>query len=56
MPQFETFVKACQEYFSPPKIEVSEFRELSVDDRVEISTLLNAAGYTHPAYTPKVAA
>lgn len=44
-----SFVKACQEYFSGgkygKKIEISEFKELTQADRVELRDLLIAEGY-----------
>jgi hypothetical protein len=56
MPNYESFVKAAQAYFtSDPhgkKIEISEFKSLTTDDKLELSTMLNEAGYTHPQYAP----
>jgi hypothetical protein len=51
----KSFVKACQEFFSTPpfgrKVEISEFKELSTQDKLELSEMLNAAGHTHKPYT-----
>ena len=44
-----SFVKACQEYFtSPPfgkKIEISEFKSLTQEDKVELREMLISEGY-----------
>jgi hypothetical protein len=54
---YDSFVKACQAYFSVDphgkKVEVAEFKELSTQDKVELSAMLNETpGFTHPPYTP----
>lgn len=44
-----SFVKACQDFFLKPphnkKIEISEFKELSREDKVELREMLIAEGY-----------
>jgi hypothetical protein len=54
--QFDSFVKACQAYFSQDphgrKVEIPEFKSLSVQDKLELSQMLNEAGYEHPPYEP----
>lgn len=51
----KSFVKACQEFFTEPpfgkKVEISEFKELSKQDKIELSEMLNAAGHLHKPYT-----
>jgi hypothetical protein len=52
----DSFVKACQRYFSAPpfarKVEISEFKALSTEDKIELSELLqNVPGYEHTPYT-----
>lgn len=50
-----SFVKACQTFFTEPpfgkKVEISEFKALSTQDKIELSEMLNAAGHTHEPYT-----
>jgi hypothetical protein len=54
-PEKKSFVKACQEFFSAGKygrkVEIQEFRKLSTEDKIDLSEMLNAAGYTHEPYT-----
>lgn len=56
MPEFESFVKACTAFFGEPKISITEFKALTTEDKVELSTELNKVGYTHPQYVPKATA
>jgi hypothetical protein len=50
-----TFVRACQNFFSAQpygkKVEIAEFRALSTQDKIELSSMLNEAGYSHEPYT-----
>jgi hypothetical protein len=56
MPEFESFVKACQTYFSEGehgrKVEIPEFKTLTTQDKYDLSDMLNEIGYTHPRYAP----
>lgn len=57
---FDSFVKACQAFFSVDpygrKVEISEFKELSTQDKVELSQMLNETpGFEHQPYTAKTA-
>jgi len=49
MPEPVSFVKAAQEFFSKDphgrKLEVTEFKELTYQERLEIRELLIAEGY-----------
>ena len=51
----KSFVRACQEFFSGGKhgrkVEIKEFKALSTEDKIDLSEMLNAAGYTHKPYT-----
>ena len=51
----QSFVKACQHFFSEApfgrKVEISEFKELSTQDKIELSEQLAAAGHVHKPYT-----
>ena len=44
-----SFVKACQDFFTKPphgkKVEISEFKELTRKDKVELREQLIAEGY-----------
>lgn len=44
-----SFVKACQDFFTKPphgkKIEISEFKDLTWEDKVEIREMLILEGY-----------
>jgi hypothetical protein len=44
-----SFVKACQEFFTKPpfgkRIEISEFKDLTREDKVELREMLIAEGY-----------
>lgn len=55
-----SYVKAIQEFFSAPpfgrKVEIPEFKELSTQDKIELSEMLNAAGHEHEPYTGEKAA
>jgi len=50
-----TFVKACQEFFSEGKhgrkVEIPEFKQLTTQDKIELSQMLIAAGFDHKPYT-----
>jgi hypothetical protein len=54
----KSFVKAAQEYFSEQphgrRVEISEFKELSTQDKVELSQMLIEAGVEHMPYTPPI--
>lgn len=57
---FDSFVKACQAFFSQDphgkKVEITEFKALSTQDKVELSKMLNETpGFEHEPYTPKTA-
>lgn len=52
---YDSFVKACQAFFSVDpfgrKVEISEFKGLSTQDKVELSQMLNATpGFEHKPY------
>jgi hypothetical protein len=53
--QYGSFVKAAQAYFSAEphgkKIEILEFKALTTEDKIELSEMLNAEGFTHEPYT-----
>ena len=53
----DSFVVACQKFFSAEpygrKVEVPEFKDLTAQDKLELSQMLNEAGYTHTPYEPK---
>ena len=59
MPQCGTFVRACQEFFSAEpygrKVEIPEFKALTSKDKIDLSAMLNEAGYEHAPYEPKAA-
>ena len=44
-----SFVKACQDFFTKPpfskRIEISEFKDLTQQDKVELREMLIAEGY-----------
>jgi hypothetical protein len=50
-----SFVKACQTFFTEPpfgkKVEITEFKALTKQDKIDLSEMLNAAGITHTPYT-----
>jgi hypothetical protein len=51
----DSFIKACQRYFSAPpfarKVEIPEFKALSTQDKVELSKMLQTVpGYEHDPY------
>lgn len=54
---FESFVKACQAFFSVDphgrKVSIPEFKSLTNQDKIELSTMLNEIpGFEHPQYVP----
>lgn len=54
--KFPTFVKACTAYFNDRKVTIPEFKELTVQDKRELSEMLNELPeYTHPTYEPVAA-
>jgi hypothetical protein len=54
MPEFETFTKALRAYFEMDgTTTIKEYKELSEQDKVEYSNMLNDAGYKHPTYIAK---
>lgn len=54
MPEFESFTKALRAYFEMDgTTTIKEYKELSEQDKVEYSKMLNEAGYKHPEYQPK---
>jgi maleate cis-trans isomerase len=40
-----SFIQAVRDYFSDRKMEISEFKALSMEDKVELRELLIAEGY-----------
>lgn len=51
---FETFTKALRAYFEmEASVVIKEYKELSEQDKVEYSKMLNDAGFTHPPYQAK---
>jgi hypothetical protein len=50
-----TFVRAVQDFFSAPphgrKVEIPEFKALSIQDKIELSAMLSEAGVKHIPYT-----
>jgi len=54
MPEFESFTKALKAYFEmDARSTIEEYKELTEKDKVEISTMLNDAGFTHKQYVAK---
>jgi hypothetical protein len=54
MPAFESFTKALRAYFEMDgTTTIKEYKELTEQDKVEISTMLNGIGYEHPQYVAK---
>lgn len=54
---FDSFIKACQAFFTQEpngkKVDITEFKALTVQDRIDLSTMLNATpGFEHPPYVP----
>jgi len=51
-----SFVKAMQEFFSTgpfgKKVEVAEFKALTVQDKVDFSKMLDEAKIEHTPYAP----
>lgn len=49
MPEAISMVKACQDFFSKDpygkKISISEFKELTQEDKIELREMLIAEGY-----------
>lgn len=57
MPDFESFTKALKAYFEmDARSTIEEYKELTEDDKVEISKMLNDAGFIHKQYVSKIAA
>jgi hypothetical protein len=61
MAEQKSFVKAAIEFFGTPpygrKVQISEFKELSTQDKLELSQMLNEVpGYEHVLYTGEKAA
>ena len=58
--KYPTFVAACQAFFSEEpygrKVSIPEFKDLTTQDKLDLSAMLNAAGYEHPDYEPKTVA
>jgi hypothetical protein len=52
VPGFDSFIKACREYFGDPPVSIPEFKELTTKDKIELSEMLNDEGFTHPPYKP----
>lgn len=55
---FDSFVKACQAYFSVDpygrKVTIEEFKNLSTQDKLDLSAMLNELpGFEHTPYVPK---
>jgi len=50
-----TFLNQAQAFFTAEphgrKLTIPEFKALSTEDKIELSQMLNDAGYTHPPYT-----
>jgi hypothetical protein len=58
---FDSFVKSCQAFFSQDpygrKVEIQEFKVLSTQDKIDLSTMLNEIpGFEHPQYVPAASA
>ena len=54
MPEFASFTKALRAYFDMDgTTTIKEYKELSEQDKIEYSKMLNDAGYTHPQYESK---
>jgi hypothetical protein len=56
MAEQKSFVKAAIEFFGDPpygrKVHIPEFKELTTQDKIELSQMLNAVpGYEHVLYT-----
>lgn len=54
---FESFFKACQAFFTQEphgrKITIDEFKQLTPEDRLELSNMLQELpGFDHPKYVP----
>lgn len=51
---YDTFLKAMKGFFGEPQLSISEFKDLTTDDKIELSTELNKIpGFDHPQYAPK---
>jgi hypothetical protein len=54
-PKGKSFVRVAQEFFSGGKygrkVEIAEFKALTTEDKIELSEMLNSAGYSHEPYT-----
>ena len=54
MPDFESFTKALRAYFEMDgTTTIKEYKELTEKDKVEISRMLNDAGFKHNEYVAK---
>lgn len=54
MPEFESFTKALRAYFEMDgTTTIKEYKELSEQDKVEYSKMLNDAGFKHTPYQAK---
>jgi hypothetical protein len=55
----KSFVRACQDFFSGgkygKKVSIQEFKALTEQDKVDLSVMLNSAGYDHTPYVAKTA-
>jgi hypothetical protein len=54
---FDSFIKACQAFFTQEphgrKVTIEEFKNLTTDDRLDLSKMLNMLpGFEHPPYVP----
>jgi len=52
---FDSFIKALRAFFTTPDrgLTIPEIKELTTEDKLELSNMLNATpGYTHPTYKP----
>lgn len=53
---YESFAKALKAFFNiESSTMIREFKALTDQDKVDLSTMLNAEGFTHPQYEPKAA-
>lgn len=53
MPDFDSFIQACRAYFGDERpVTIPEFKELTIQDKIELSEMLTAAGFIHKPYEP----
>lgn len=54
MPRFDSFIQACRAYFGTEgrPVSIPEFKELTTKDKIELSEMLNQAGFEHKPYVP----